>query len=317
MKVLPTHSLPMDVDGALRRLASLAQSEACRSLVCGASDDPSNVCEQLTGFLYAQWYSAVDEKEESGVMLGRNDLTSALRASVASASRFQPGWVVTQSAHDGSCVAANQKQSRELRPGDYANLSRSGLPVAPGDAVAVTECVQWIDPELGFWYLQSAAGSPLDPLARLYWSTRHDQIGFVLHELTAVIDSQNIRYSLKCPFRSADYARVDSLIVYIEREEWPRLQPIVERVAALLKPNLRDVRPPLTRAIAPGVGFAENPGEKESFGENRCRALAPAVRSLSENKAASTEEALGRLISALVAARIDPERPWLIGDYNG
>jgi hypothetical protein len=74
---------------------------------------------------------------------------------------------------------------------------------------------------------------------------------------------------------------------------------------------LRAQLPPLTLALAPGLAFAEDPGTQQSFGESRCRALAPGVLSVLRDKAFSTEAALHSLIDALRAAGIDPEQPWL------
>lgn len=304
--------LSKDVQADLQRLVTLIWSDECRSIVCGScassyADDP------LAAFLYSRWYCAPAEPFAAVPMLGRRDLTQALRAAVTSLSCFEPGWVVSQSAQDGTCVAAKLGQSRQFRPGEYSNLSRLGLPVVPGDALAVCECLQWIDTGTGFWYLQSAAGGPDGAMIRIYFNVGQEGVGFVLRELTEALDALKLRYSLKCPFLAAAYTRVDAVILYAQRDGWPTLQPVVEALAVQLQPYLRCDHPPLTLGLAPGVAFAENPDGGVSFGESRCRALAPVVRAVIEQPVVCKDEACGRLVEGLIAAGIDPQQPWFNG----
>jgi hypothetical protein len=74
---------------------------------------------------------------------------------------------------------------------------------------------------------------------------------------------------------------------------------------------LRDATPPLTKKIAQGVAFAEDPGNDQSFGQNRCRALAPGVLALLQSQRPTVSSRLETLTQALRSARIDPVQPWL------
>jgi len=67
----------------------------------------------------------------------------------------------------------------------------------------------------------------------------------------------------------------------------------------------------LTKKIAQGVAFAEDPGTEESFGENRCRALAPGVLTLLQDKRSSPDDGLDILTESLRTAGIDPMQPWI------
>ena len=108
---------------------------------------------------------------------------------------------------------------------------------------------------------------------RVYFSTRSDQVGFVLMEATETLDRLKLPYSLKCSAFASAYSRVDSLIMYLEAGSWPRAEVEITAMASRIKDYLRDATPPLTKKIAQGIAFAEDPGTNESFGENRCRAL--------------------------------------------
>jgi hypothetical protein len=87
-------------------------------------------------------------------------------------------------------------------------------------------------------------------------------------------------------------------------------------VAALGNPGrsaaqLRDARPPLTRPVARGVGFAEDPGRGISFGQSRCEALAAGVLALLDGDPRSPAHRSAALLDALRRSGIDPGRPWL------
>jgi len=62
---------------------------------------------------------------------GRDNLASALRASIAASTHWETGWVAMRIAPSGMCLAGRENQRRELRPGEYVNLARHGMPVAP------------------------------------------------------------------------------------------------------------------------------------------------------------------------------------------
>jgi hypothetical protein len=63
--------------------------------------------------------------------------------------------------------------------------------------------------------------------------------------------------------------------------------------------------------IAPGVAFAEDPGANESFGQNRCAALASGVLALLGGEPSSDVGGISVLKEALRVSGIDPERSWL------
>ncbi len=313
--------LPLDVAAGLRRLLDVVQSRSnnsnlpFRQIEGNESDDArAAVLSEMSAWLYATWYTAGDPVGEGPeANRYRRDLAPALRASTAASDRWQTGWVVMQSAQNGFCVAGRKNQTRQLRAGQYANMARPGLPPAPGDSLAVNELLDWVDERTQFWFAQSLVGEPSHPLVRTYWSVGVDQVGFVVREVTSAIDAVGLRYTLKCPIRAAEFARVDSLVVYMEKELWPNAEPVVKALADEIGGRLRTTRPPLTLQIAPGLAFAEDPGHGESFGESRCRALAPGVLSMLREGPPSRTAGIAQLASALEAAGIDPMRPWRNG----
>lgn len=316
--------VPRDVERALRRLLKTLQSAPAEIQVLGQAIGGgdyravrASALEQIADWLYLAWYTALRPAEETiAIVPGRDNLAPALRASIAASTRWETGWVAMRTGSSGICLAGHGNQSRELRPGEYVNLARHGMPVAPGDHLAVTEMMEWIDAPTGFWCARSWSGEPQGPLVRIYFSARYDQVGFVLMDATATLDRLGISYSLKCSTFASVYSRVDSLIVYLEADSWPRLAVEIKALGSRLKPHLRNSTPPLTKKLAQGIAFAEDLGMSESFGENRCKALASGVLALLQDHPSSTDEGLDILIQSLRTAGIDTVRPWVDGVHH-
>jgi hypothetical protein len=303
-------------EATLRQLVRLARSARphISSVLNGAvPDDQKLAAGRLHGvgaWLYTNWYQRLPEAASSVVPMGRHDLAPCLRGALAAAGHWQTGWVALGQTADGHCVAGRDQQSRRIAPGDYANLARPGLPVAPGDGIAVRAALEWLNEGSGFWHARSPVAAPSGSLVRLSWSVAWDQVGFVLRDVTRTLDSVEASYALKCPRYALGYERVDSLIVYLEETSWAGVESPLLETARRLKQRLRPASPPLTRPFARGVGFAHEPGSDTSFGESRCGALAPGVVSIAQHDPGSLESGLLVLKQSLSQSGIDPEQPW-------
>ena len=102
-------------------------------------------------------------------------------------------------------------------------------------------------------------------------------------------------------------------MLYLERAEWHDARQAFMTAMRGLEGQTRPWWPPLTLRLAPGVAFAEDPGNDESFGQCRCRILAPAVTTMVEHLDDPDDRHIDRLQQALAAAGMDPERPWMNG----
>jgi hypothetical protein len=303
-----------DVRRDLARLVrhSIAHRDELLTLTRAARSAATDDGAAIAHWLYQHWYLVPDVPAEAlGSMSLRTNLPAMFRAALPASTRWMTGWVVLDVGRNGACVAGRRGQARELRCGEYANVSRPAVPVMPGDAVVVTGCVDHVDAQTGFWASRSAAGEPVAPLIRLYWAAREEQVGHMLRDLTQTLERLAVRFSLKCPIRSEDFARVDPLVVYLERSAWDMGRDSLIDLAQRSEARLRAATPPLTLKLASGVAFAEDPGEAESFGQSRCRALATGVSALLADPDPPLDRGLSLLGQALRAARIDPNRPWL------
>lgn len=304
------------ITDALKRILTLVASAkaeliSLRNDAKATTRDSSTVIERLSDWLYAHWY-CVPEPAISEIIptLGRSSLASALRACMPALQDWNADWVVMQSWPNGNCIAGRDKEIRELRIGDYANLSRPAMPVMPGDKIAVSNLIAWVDEKTGFWCAQSPYGEPKKPLVRLYLSVSNQKVGFVLNAVTAALNAQKFKYLLKCPSDELNYSRVDSLIYYIEGDDWARLEQFALEITEKIHPYLRKSTPPLTFKVADGIALAEDPGGDLSYGQKQCNALAAGVLKLIDDELSANADHLAILWAALKSQNINCISPW-------
>ena len=306
---------PLDadiVDAPLSRLVETVRRAHDELSAFASRNDRNAQADVLADWLYLHWYSFPATAWDSApIPPGRTNLIPALRASLAATGRWETGWVALQIMPNNACVAGRGKLTRIVASGDYANVARPGVPVAPGDGLAVLDRFDWVDEPTGFWGARSLEAEPPHPHKRVYWSVGWDSVGTVLRRLVPVLDAAERPWSLKCPSQAAEFARVDSLVVYVAQADWPVFEPPIRALAPRLAAYLRDGVPPLTLPLARGVALADSPAQTQSFGQSRCVALADGVRKLIARTDIETSEAIALLKQCLHAHAIDPAKPWV------
>jgi hypothetical protein len=292
-----------DVQAALDRLSALVNAH--RSQLAGLAG------EALADWVYAHWYMA------PAVPFARRDLQAPpqgvsrlLRAALESPQYWEPGWVALEVAPGQRVLAGKGAQRRVLEAGDYANMARPGAPVVPGDGLATFSLLAWVDAPTGFQGVRHYRAEPSGPLVRLYFSVGLGSLARVLRDLIEVLEALDTAWSLKCPVQPAGYGRIDTLVVYLPRAQWPRAEASIVDAARCLAGHLRDAVPPLARVLGRGVAFAEDPPGLESFGQSRCVALAKGIEGWLARQGPAEPLRRRTLLMALQRAGIDTRRPW-------
>jgi hypothetical protein len=136
------------------------------------------------------------------------------------------------------------------------------------------------------------------PLLRLYWHLTPEAAVPYLAAMTTALNALGMPFRTKVLSDPATYVRADAGVLYIERRHFGRIRDAVRevhgRVAAALRPEV----PLFTRALAPGLGVAEDPGNGLSFGQARCRTAAAALWAAYEEGKESEEDRAAVLAEA-------------------
>jgi hypothetical protein len=114
-------------------------------------------------------------------------------------------------------------------------------------------------------------------LVRLYWNLRADGAVPFVGVATRLLNAADAAFRLKVVNDPAGFDRCDAGVVYLNGDDYPGLAGVIGQLRAELAGFLSPRTPVFTAEVAPGLGFAEDPGTAESFGEHRCRLLADAL----------------------------------------
>jgi HopA1 effector protein family len=272
---------------------------------------------ELAGQLYQHCFSnrftgqiAVDEMSAA---IDSEALEPLSRAN-QSQERWEDGWRVVHSMLNGQVVANRGAVTRTLAPGEFVNLSGSGMILSPGAAVRVYVPRESFTVQPGYYFAfgeTSPDSSDEFSIVRFYWNVPAEGTAELFQLITAELNRWQLPFRIKTGVHREMFARSDSAVLYTPRRyadfAFELLSEIHKRVLPLLRNNV----PLFTLRLAPGLAFAEDPGTQESFGMSRCRILAHGIWLAHQQGVQHLEERLAIVEQRFHAERISLERPWL------
>lgn len=148
-------------------------------------------------------------------------------------------------------------------------------------------------------------------LVRVYWNVTPDGAQRLVRSLTSELNGVGLPFQLKVLNDARNYGRSDSAVLYIERRTYEQFRTDhAPRIRQHLSGVLCDPIPALTKPVSFGVSIAEEPAGHNSFGFDRCAALARAVvQTLGADL--TIDEKLELVETEFRRSGIDPDRPYL------
>jgi hypothetical protein len=266
----------------------------------------------LEQVLYTDWFAQAGRDgtpgtDDPGAM---PTLVAQLRAVHAATLRLEPGWQALGHGGDGLVQAVRAGQYIELAPPDLVNLSHPGAPVQPGDWLAATTRRDAVN-SAGWWVTCAAVGpAPERDMMRVYWNCPAPTAVPLVGALTTTLERLAVAYTLKCPSISSLFDRVDSLVLYLGRDTWPAVNSLLRDVHASFNQRLRPTVPPLTLRLGRGAAAAQDPGDGQSFGQSRVRAVVDGLLSAADRRVVDVGGVTDVIGERLRAHGIDPARPY-------
>ena len=257
--------------------------------------------------LYRHWY-AVRPPQPGPLDRWAAPVGGAARAAHGGAGT----WVLAESdvvatGIAGVVVVATATGRRALCRGEYVTTrGRAGFPPKVGDRVRAVGRHGAVVQE-GWWRTWGSGWDPrLDhgPLVRVYLRPAPGASARLVHAVTAGLASHG-EWLLKMTVSPEHLSRPDACVVYLAG---PLRQGALETVVSAVVGLTAGEPPPLTATLADGVGWAEEPGTGESFGEARCAALASADARLG-GRPVPPQEWLDAVATELRRRGVDPAAP--------
>jgi hypothetical protein len=279
-----------------------------------ARRDDEPLLRTLHRALYAQFHIG-NELHALDPAFDDDALLVALQATNNGSATWQHDWEVLDVFETGAVAATRHGRVVHCNPGEYA-FRGAPARVARGERVDVLGLHESLRVQPGFYFAFGAPRADHFDAARLVrFYFNHDARGAVatLAVLTAALRDRDLPFAWKCPLVVADHARRDASVLYVParlaRLTWFVLREHLDD----LRPHLRPTVPLLTRALAPGWSFAQDPEGDDSFGMHRTHAIAEGILTAHRNGLRG-QYALPSVLESFDAHGIDLAAPHLDAD---
>jgi hypothetical protein len=275
--------------------------------------------------MYADFYCLGAPGRSSGrqsanALRGDPDLVEALSAANSGAGPWEGGW--TLRAEEGeAAVIESGGLTLTAAAGEWRRPDPPDQGVGGGETVDVRYPKELLRLSPGFY--MALGDTPLATsaeLLRLYWNIGAAGAAAFVRAATRAVNGRGLPARLKVVNDPPMFERCDSAVVYLERSRPDDALRVAEELYAAAQPHLEPRVPALTRAIAPGLGLAEDPGGGQSFGLHRCGLIADGLLLAHERGAETPDERLETVCERMREEGIDPDAPHLSGgsddDYS-
>ena len=257
--------------------------------------------------LYTDRYCRLPDGAEPPAAETAASFLAKLKAANPVGQRHQDGWTIMRVDSGGLWLVDGVQQWRYATLNEVVPLAGA---IAPGLPVRLVPQRDVVTAPMGHFVIFGRDG--FDPQTgrqiRFYWNLKPDGAAAFLHEIGARLERRRIPFQAKVPVDPNGYARTDCGVLYLNDEEAEAARDAVAATYRLLTGSLRPSVPLFTREIAPGLGFAESPPTRESFGMHRCGLVAEGLLRAEHRGAREPEPRFAILRDRLTAYGLDPDR---------
>lgn len=239
---------------------------------------------------------------------------AALSAAAGGASRWDRGWRIEHMFPSGQLAVDKFGTARTVWPGEFMTHDGPGIPPRPGSVVSVHAAGESNTMQAGFHFFFSDVLADYQDerdIVRFYWNVTAPGAPVLAGALRRALDAYEIPFRFKLLSSVALYGRRDAGVLFITRRLYRIVAELLADVHREVAPHLDDDTPLFTKRLARGLGFAEDPGNGESFGMDRCAMVAEGIANAWKK---GTHSVTGRMreIEAVFARNgVSMERPYL------
>jgi hypothetical protein len=246
-----------------------------------------------------------------GRLVAWRPLSAALAAANCGTGSLDRGWCVV--GHDDGRHIVERSGLRLWVSSDEIDAIGRSAP-SPGDIVALRLPPDAPEYSPGFYLAlgdRGFEGNAPRVLDRFYFNLRLEGAIDFVRETTQRLNRAGLAFRAKVADEPYGFERCDSALLVFERRDRTRGRAAAGELRADLAQYMDDETPALTQSIAPGLGFAEDPGPEESFGAHRCRLLAEAAVLAHERRLSDLDDRVALAEECFVAAGSSLEAPHL------
>jgi len=275
----------------------------------------AQLAQQLYSHAYCRKFNgrlADDAYDPNTVMA--DDILAELSSANSGRERWDVGWQVQRLMPSAQIIAYKGGLARLLWPGEFVSHEGPGVPVREGSRISVFAPRESTTMQPGFYFIFSETVSDQQDdysLLRFYWhisdATAPKLVQLISHEFNRF----QIPFRLKSLAARAFYRRSDAAVLYVNKRFYRLSTELLSDIHDQIREGLGPDTPLFTKRLAPGLGLAEEPGNGESFGQNRCRILAESIWSSHEKNLHSEPERLEEARKHFASKGLALDAPYL------
>lgn len=279
------------------------------------------IIHNLQQSIYYQCYARQVGRPHSNIpqVQTSNSVTSASIVEVLSSAnqgrnRQETGWQIVEVLPAGKIVAQRGGVARRFWPGEYVSESGPGMPPVVGSAITAYYQREGRGVQAGFYFAYGEhIIQPTSPyeVVRYYFNITAEGAAVLMRQLTSRLNHFEIPFRLKCVNHVAHFDRIDTAVLYVHARYYRIVAEILADSLPILCTVLQEETPILTRHLAPGIAFAEEPATGESFGMSRSRLIAEALWSAYDANQSSTTEKIAAVVKHFSTCGLSLDAPYL------
>lgn len=277
-----------------------------------ADHETRALSEALARRLYDDFYCAggvapASDLADPGALQWRALSEDDLVDSDLGGTRQEDGWIIESATGDEVILT----RAGLTISAPTSEITASSWPVRPGAAVSVAMPAHVRGPHHTTIHGKARQPSHAGDVDRFYWNVHPSGRRALATQLTGRLNAAGVPFRLKC-FSNPALLRCDAAVLYVPSSRRHDTVPLLREAHDDVVGGLRDPTPVFTRRLAPGLGFAEDPGDPdESFGTHRCRVLAEGIVTAEVMRITTPRGRVGVVEAAFRRAGIVPGYPHL------
>ena len=195
----------------------------------------------------------------------------------SSQERWDSGWQIYQTLPSGQILAHKYGIMRMVWPGEF--MAHDGFGMAPrvgaNISILVARESRTMQPGFYFAFGETVTDQQDDySIVRFYWNITDSAAPGLIRFITQRLNRFQVPFRLKCLSLRTQFKRADAAVLFLGKRYYRITAELLVDVYQQVRGNLKPETPLFTRRLAAGLGFAEDPGNGESFGMSRCRIVA-------------------------------------------
>jgi|HubBroStandDraft_6_1064221.scaffolds.fasta_scaffold03856_3 hypothetical protein len=148
-------------------------------------------------------------------------------------------------------------------------------------------------------------------LNRFYWNLTAPGAATFIRAVTSTFNSAALPFRVKVANHPSRFSRCDAGVLYLPIDDFQRCEKLLQRIYKKVSPYLKQGTPALTKSLAPGLGWAEDPPDPSGFGMHRCSLIAEGILRAYEAGKKTPESRLKMVATCFKEAGISLDHPYL------